>query len=152
MIRDVNLDIQILAATKSVHRDIMESTAEKHVADTVERTHHVIVSTESVRVVVKMVSLEHIVTILVRKDISVHTVHGFAPQTVNLAHVNTRTDHVLVLQAGWVIIVLQHVMRLLERIVSTNAVLAVSTRYVTESTAIVCMVVMMESNVNRILT
>lgn len=35
------------------------------------------------------------------------TVPGFVPLTVNLTRVNTRTDHVLVLQVGWVIIVLQ---------------------------------------------
>lgn len=35
------------------------------------------------------------------------TVHGNVHLTVYLIHVDTRTDHVLVLQVGWVIIVLQ---------------------------------------------
>lgn len=41
------------------------------------------------------------------KDISVQTVQGNVHLTVNLTHVNMRMDHVLVLQVGWVIIVLQ---------------------------------------------
>lgn len=44
---------------------------------------------------------------LVLKDISAQTVQGNVHLTVNLTHVNMRMDHVLVLQVGWVIIVLQ---------------------------------------------
>lgn len=44
---------------------------------------------------------------LVLKDISAHTVHGNVHLTVNLTHVDIKMDHVVVLQVGWVIIVLQ---------------------------------------------
>lgn len=37
----------------------------------------------------------------------VQTVPEYVPLTVNLTHVDTRTDRVLVLQVGWVIIVLR---------------------------------------------
>lgn len=41
------------------------------------------------------------------KDISAQTVQGNVHLTVNLTHVDMQMDHVLVLQVGWVIIVLQ---------------------------------------------
>lgn len=69
---------------------------------------HVIMSVGLVQGVVRTVSSEHLVTILVVKDILAQTVRGSVHLTVNLTHVYTQTDHVpCVLQAGWDIIVLQ---------------------------------------------
>lgn len=70
--------------------------------------------------------------------------------TVNLTLVNTWTDRVVVLQVGWVITVQQNVSFPLERIVSIHAINTVSTRRVTESTAVVCMAVNMGTNVTKI--
>lgn len=60
--------------------------------------------------VVKMVSSENIVTTLAPEDILAPTVCGSVHRTVNLTHVDTRTDRVVpVMQGGRDIIVLQHV-------------------------------------------
>lgn len=44
---------------------------------------------------------------LVKKEILAPIVHEYVPQTVDLAHVNTRTDRVAALQGGRVFIVPQ---------------------------------------------
>lgn len=69
---------------------------------------HVTISAECVRVDARTGILELIVRMLVRKDILAQTVPGHVHLTVNLTHVETRTDGVLhVLQDGPVIIVQQ---------------------------------------------
>lgn len=106
----------------------------------------------SVREVVKKVLSEYIVTILAVKDILEQIVPGFVHPTVDLTHVDTQTDPAfLVLLGGWDIIVLQHVMGLLEWIVSITALLTVSTRCVIDSTAVVCMDVKRVADVLRML-
>lgn len=103
---------------------------------------HVTMSVGLVQEVVRTVSSEHLVTILVVKDILAQTVRGSVHLTVNLTHVYTQTVHVpCVLQAGWDIIVLQYAMGLLEWIVTLHAMLTVSTRRVIDSKAVVCMAV-----------
>lgn len=58
---------------------------------------------------------------LVLKDILAQTVQENVHLTVNLTPVDTRTDHVLALQVGWVIIVLQvMVFKMLSNILRKN--------------------------------
>lgn len=95
----------------------------------------------------RMGILEHFVLMLVKRDILEQTVPGNVHLTVNLTHVDIRMDHVLVLQAGWVIIVLQNVCFPLETNASIHAVFTVLTRSVIESTVAVCMAVKKGNNV-----
>lgn len=90
---------------------------------------------------------EKIVIIPVKKDTLVQTVPGFVHPTVSLTHVNTRTDHVVVIQDGRVLIVPLNVSCPMEKIAGIHAVNTVSTRRVTEKMAVVCMAVNMGRNV-----
>lgn len=78
------------------------------------------------------------------------TVPGYVHPTVNLIHVDTQTEDVLVLRVGWVIIVPQNECCHMEKIVGIHAVFTVSTRRVTNSTVVVCIVVNMVGNVTQI--
>lgn len=103
-------DILIVTVTKSVHRDILDWTAETVVAVIVQTVNHVIISVDLAPMVVRTVLSKHIVTIPVRKDILAQTVHGNVHLTVSQTHVYTQMDRVGVLQDGLVIIVPQLVM------------------------------------------
>lgn len=88
---------------------------------------------------------------LVVKDILVQTVCGSVHLTVNLTHVYTRTDLVQrVLQAGWVIIVLQNVSNPMEKIVETRAVHTVTIRHVKNLKDNASLVVMMDFMVKNV--
>lgn len=95
--------------------------------------------------------LEHTVLTLAGEDILAQTVPGNVRLVVNLTPVDTRTDVVVVLQDGRVIIVPQSACCPMERIVSINAIYTVSTTRVTESMAAVFIVVKMGTNVLKTL-
>lgn len=88
---------------------------------------------------------------LVLMDITAQTVPGYVHLTVNLIHVDTQTENVLVLRVGRVTIVPQIVCCHMEKIVGIQVVYTVSTRRVTNSTVAVCIVVNMVGNVTQML-
>lgn len=81
----------------------------------------------------------------------VQTVPESVHLTVDLTHVDTRTGGVYVLRAGREITVPQNVFYPMERIAGIHAVYTVSTRRVTDSTEVVCMVVKKGSYVKKTL-
>lgn len=86
----------------------------------------------------------------VKKDILAETAPEFVHLTVNFTNVDTQTDRVLpVLQVGRVIIVQLNACGHMEKIVSIDAMFTVSTRPVTDSTAVVCMAVKMDTSVMK---
>lgn len=82
--------------------------------------------------VVKTGMLEHVVLMYVRRDILAKTVYRSVLLTVNLTHVNTRTDGALAVQDGRVITVQKLVSSPMAKIVGTHAVCNVIITHVTE--------------------
>lgn len=149
---DVNLDILIMTVTKSVHLDIMDWIAENVVTDTVQTMNHVTMSVEYAQLVVRTAILELIVITVARKDILAQTAHEYVHPSVNLIHVDTRTDRVLpVMQVILVLIVPKHVFSLMVTIVDNLAVCNVIITHVTDLPDDVFLVVKMDSMVNCVI-
>lgn len=107
----------------------------------------VIMSVESVLVVVRMDTLEHFVKRHAKKDIMEKIVQVYVLLTVRL--VDIQTDYALVKQGGCFLTVFLNVFCPMERIVSIRVVCIVSIRHATDSMEVVKMVVAMVALVNQ---